>query len=244
MDFSAWKQYFKINKDHFSGIDWKVNDQLTAIEKKIIRSSIQQFPRGENSEGKHFFSFAKTFPYHEYLECIKLFIAEEQTHAAVLGKFMYKHDIPKIRQHWVDGIFRWLRKFAGLENSVLVLVTAEIIAKVYYKALKHATGSVLLKNICDQVLKDEDQHIIFQCYALSYFHARKNFLKRFFTRSFHFVLMAGTIGIVWLYHGRVLKKGGYHFSNYYTETISIFFEAEKFIKNEKIITKRILVPVM
>jgi hypothetical protein len=242
MTFSNWKNYFETNKSHFSDTDWKQPEKLTQAEKKIITTSIQQFQKGENSEGKHFFAFAKTFPDSLYLECIKLFIAEEQTHARVLGKFMDKHDIPKIKKHWVDGCFRWMRKFAGLENSVTVLVTAEIIAKVYYKALLNCTGSALLRKICAQILKDEDQHIIFQCYALSLFYGKKNVTRKFLTRSFHFVLMVGTILIVWIYHRKVLKRGGYNFNKFFVETVSIFFEAEEIVKNDKVPIQKFLVP--
>jgi hypothetical protein len=244
MSYLNWKKYFESNKTHFSGIDWEQEDNLTEREKKIIATSIQQFQKGENSEGKHFFAFAKTFPDPLYLECIKLFITEEQTHALVLGKFMDKHSIPKIKKHWVDGCFRWLRKFSGLENSVMVLVTAEIIAKVYYKALMDCTKSGLIRKICVQILKDEDQHIIFQCNALGHFYAKKNALRKFFTRSFHFVLMIGTILIVWIYHRKVFVTGGYNFNKFFTETISIFFEAEAIVKNEKAFTKKFLIPVI
>ena len=243
MHYSDWKNYFELNKVHFSDIQWNQQDYLTSEEKQLISASIQQFQKGENSEGKHFYAFAKTFPEPLYLECIKLFIAEEQTHAEVLGKFMHKHGIPTIKKHWVDGCFRWLRKLADLENSVTVLVTAEIIAKVYYNALMNCTGSMLLKRICLQILKDEDQHIIFQCYALSYFYLRKNGVRRFITRSFHFVLMVGTIVLVWMYHKRILIKGGYSFNKFLSETLSIFFEAEEIMKNKKPMVQKFLIPV-
>ncbi len=244
MDFEIWENYFLKNKDHFSEIDWQAEDQLTKDEKKKITSSIQQFQKGENSEGKHFFAFAKTFPDPLYLVCIKLFISEEQTHALVLGKFMDKHGVQKIRKHWVDGCFRWLRKFSGLENSVIVLVTAEIIARVYYKALMNCTSSSLLRKICIQILIDEDQHIIFQCSALRYFHSKKGALKKILTRSFHFVLMIRTIMIVWIYHRKVLLSGKYSFNKFFSETVSIFFEAEKIVKNEKSFIQKFLIPVI
>jgi hypothetical protein len=241
MDFERWKNYFLVNRNHFSGLDWQTVDQLTDDEKRMITSSIQQFQKGESSEGKHLFAFAKTFPDPLYLECVRLFIAEEQMHALVLGKFMKKHAIQKISKHWVDGCFRWLRKFSDLENSVIVLVTAEIISKIYYEALMHCTRSALLRKICAQILKDEDQHIIFQCHALSYFYSKKNFAGKFFTRGFHFVLMLLTILIVWLYHRKVFVNGNYSFSRFFSETISVFFEAERIVKNEKPFQK-LLIP--
>src|SRR5258706_2208578 len=183
MNYTEWENYFQQNQVHFRDIDFTVPDELSAEEKSIIYSSLQQFQRGENSEGKHLFAFAKKNPDPAYLRCISLFIREEQSHARVLGAFMDKHDIPRIKNHWVDGVFRWLRKSAGLENTIRVLLTAEIISKVYYVALLNATGSLLLKKICTQILKDEDQHIAFQCDTLNPFYRKKNYIEKFFVRS-------------------------------------------------------------
>ena len=232
MEFKKWNDYFIKNQNHFSEIDFNDVDQLTEIEKAVIYSSIQQFQRGESSEGKHLFSFAKKFPDPDYTSCIKLFIKEEQMHARVLGEFMDKHGIVHIRHHWVDSVFRWLRKLGGIANSVTVLVTAEIIAKPYYKALGKSSNSSLLKSICSQILKDEDQHIVFQCSALNYLFKKKNSIERSFSRAKHLILMMGTILVVWWHHKKVLRKGGYYFSKFWLETLLIYYQAEEIIKGK------------
>src|ERR1043165_3604708 len=122
MDLSYWKNYFVSNKDHFEDMDWNKIDLLVPDEKEMITRSLQQFQKGEQSEGKHFFSYAKTFPDARYLEVVRLFIREEQTHAFILAKFMELKGIPRIKSHWVDNIFRLLRKLADLENTVTVLI--------------------------------------------------------------------------------------------------------------------------
>ncbi len=232
MSFSYWKNYFTLNSNHFEDIDWRHFDFLTPDEIATIGSSIQKFQKGEQSEGKHFYSFAKTFPDPRYLETIRLFIREEQMHAYVLGKFMDRNGIPRITSHWVDNVFRSLRKLANLENTVAVLLTAEIIAKVYYKALRNATRSMLLSQICDRILKDEDQHIAFQCYTLSLFYGKKGRLLKFFGRLWHQVLIMGTICVVWSGHRRVLKAGGLSFVIFFMETMLVFFESEKVIRKQ------------
>jgi len=242
MNYTEWEDFFKQNQVHFRDIDFAAPDELSGDEKAIIHSSLQQFQRGENSEGKHLFAFAKTNPDPAYLRCISLFIREEQTHARVLGIFMDKHNIPRIKKHWVDGVFRFLRKSAGLENTIRVLLTAEIISKVYYVALRNATGSSLLKQICTQILKDEDQHIAFQCDTLNPFYRQKSFIGKLFTRTWHFTLMTGTILVVWLHHQKVLKKGGYRFRTFFYSTLKVFFDAESDIKRKEFrITKKKMV---
>jgi hypothetical protein len=233
MSYRHWKEYFIANQTHFEDLDWKVTDELSAEEKKCIYRSLQQFQKGENSEGKHLFSFAKTFPDPEYFESIKLFIKEEQKHALVLAKFMDLHHIPKIKSHWIDSVFRGLRKFAGLENTIIVLVTAEIIAKVYYKALNQATSSVLLKKICNQILQDEDQHLAFQATTLNQFYQLSPRWIQIITRSWHRLLMTGTILVVWLWHKKVLKSGGSFFSKFFMETMLVYFEVEQGIKRNQ-----------
>jgi hypothetical protein len=230
MSYRYWKDYFTANQTHFDQLDWNVADELSAEEKKCIYNSLQQFQKGENSEGKHLYSFAKTFPDPEYFESIKLFIKEEQKHAQVLAKFMELHSIPKIKSHWIDSVFRGLRKFFGLENTIIVLVTAEIIAKVYYRALFQASSSTLLKKICNQILQDEDQHLAFQATTLNHFYHSSPRWKQIITRSWHRILMTGTIFVVWLWHKKVLKSGGSFFSKFFMETMLVYFDVERNIK--------------
>jgi hypothetical protein len=232
MNFTEWEIHFSNNQSHFRDIDFSAPDNFTEAEKRLTKSSLQQFQRGEHSEGKHLFAFARKVEDPAYLRCISLFIREEQTHARVLAKFMEKHGIARIRHHWVDGIFRWLRKIAGIENTVRVLLTAEIISKVYYAGLHNATNSVLLKRICRQILNDEDYHISFQCDTLNPFYHRKSWLAKFFVRLWHFTLMSGTIVIVWLHHRRVLKRGGYNFAGFFRVTIKLFFACESAIRKK------------
>jgi len=223
MNFLCWQQYFFKNRDHFDHLEWKGNQTLIAGEKQVIASSIRQFQRGEHSEGKYFMQFAMRMQDSSYVETVKLFIKEEQNHAAVLGKFMEVEGIPKLGKDWLDNIFRRLRKLAGLEGSVTVLLTAEIIAMVYYKALFNATRSAMLKQICQQILKDEEMHLRFQSYTLALLYKRKPVLRSFFSRTAHHILMAGTILIVWVYHYKVLRRGAYSFFSYVNEVWNEFF---------------------
>ena len=238
MEFKIWKEYFRQNQNHFANIAFDGHECLSMEERSIISSSLQQFQKGESSEGRHLFAFAKQFEDPEYLECIRLFIREEQKHAAVLAAFMHKFQIPLIKGHWVDRVFRWLRKAGGIQNTVSILLIAEIIAKVYYRALHNATECDLLKKICLQILRDEEEHIRFQCDLLNKFHRRQSSLTNFLSGSFQLFLMTGTILVVWWYHRKVLKQGGYYSGRYFFETLSIFFEAGQQIKNRNSFTRK------
>lgn len=233
MHFNEWKEWFAFNAGHFAHINWEQEDKLTAAEKKLIAKSLQQFQRGENSEGKHLYQFARHTGDVSYAAAIKLFIKEEQTHAVVLGKYLDKHHIPRIKNHWVDGVFRFLRKLSGIENSVRILLTAEIISKAYYAALQRATGSSILKLICEQILCDEIKHIHFQCCALGRFTANKHPASRAFFCFLHYILMEGTIAIVWSHHRKVVSAGNLSFAAFRKHNRQLFFECVKMINGKK-----------
>lgn len=212
--YQNWHCYFIGNKDHFSDIAWTGKAELTRQETQLIATALQQFQKGENSEGKHLIRFARRNGDPAYLDAITGLIREEQKHALVLWKFMSENNIRRIRGHWVDGVFRRLRQFGGLENSIRVLITAEIIAAVFYRGFRDATHSPTLRAICEQILRDEEMHINFQSFTLRNFYVKKGHIGKLFTRGVHRVLMIGTTVVVWLMHSRLLKTGGFTYRKF------------------------------
>ncbi|MBP3965104.1 hypothetical protein [Paenibacillus lignilyticus] len=218
VDFAAWKHYFLQNQQNLRAIDWADSYRLTEAERACIRTSIQQFQLGESSEGKHLIHQAKRYAertgHHDYYEAVTAFIREEQRHARDLARFMKGQQLPSIRGHWVDHVFRKLRQFAGLELSVMVLITAEIIAKVYYIALQRSTKSKMLQDLCDQILQDEEKHVEFQSETLYKLgEGRLSVVNRAY-RLAHRVLLEGTLVVVWHQHRTVFQAGGYRFRDF------------------------------
>lgn len=232
MGFNDWLDYFKKNEGHLDHIDRNFCDHIDRREKNLIQSSVQQFQKGENSEGKRLKAFAQKDGDPAHQEAVRYFIREEQRHAMVLGRFMDRNGIERIREHWIDSVFRKLRGLAGLENSVRVLLTAEIIAMVYYVALRDATASRTLKEICEQILEDEEMHINFQSFTLQRYYLQKGGIRRFFVRNLHRSLMAGTFLVVWFQHRAVLKAGGYRFQRFYREIFKEYHRSERMIRGQ------------
>ena len=57
MSFNHWNAYFETHhQQQFSGINWNEEDTLTSSEKQLITASVQQFQKGENSDGKNLLS--------------------------------------------------------------------------------------------------------------------------------------------------------------------------------------------
>lgn len=204
------------------------SEQLTPREKAAIAKSIQQFQLGEGSKGQRLLDRGKKYAREADDACfaaaLTLFIREEQQHSRYLGAFMESQGIPRVARHWVDTAFRRLRGLAGLELSLTVLVTAEIIAVPYYRALRDATASTTLKMICRRILEDEAAHLRFQASMLGRISARRSAEWQRAAGKLHRQFLLGTIALVWMEHRSVFEAAGYGFARFWEETLAEFGE--------------------
>lgn len=192
---------------------------LTEAEREAVIPSVQEFQLGENSEGKNLHRRAKEYAEEnedpDYLLAIEYFIREEQRHARYLRDFLASEGFGTVKKRWVDNIFRKLRNLAGLEVSVAVLVTAEILAKVYYAALHGATRSPMLRAICARVLRDEEAHVHFQAERLAILRRGRPKSGMVLTNLLHRALFFGAAIVVWRNHGPAIRRGGFGFGRYW-----------------------------
>jgi hypothetical protein len=208
---AGWLDYFQRNCHELLDVPWERGAEVTAAEVSAIRSSIQGFQLGESSEGRHLMKCARSYAVQnndpDYGLAVELFIKEEQRHARDLGRFMDLAGIPRITKTWPDTVFRRLRHTADLEISISVLLTAEIIAKVYYPALRAATQSAVLRMICDQIIHDEAPHVEFQCQRLAILRRNCGRLSLAVRHALQRFLFFGTCFVVWHKHGRAMRAG-------------------------------------
>ena len=224
-----WLGYYRQNADAKDAIPWEAGAELTDDERQAIAASVQGFQLGESSEGRHLYQCAEAWGSRnddsDYAPCIGLFIAEEQRHARDLGRFMDLNGIPRIRKALSDTAFRSLRRVAGLEVSIEVLVTAEVIAQVYYAALREATSSQVLRALCDRILRDEEEHVRFQSERLALVAKDYGYLRLALRRAGQRGLMMATLFIVWAAHRRAYRAGGYTFGRFAWETWGVLDRA-------------------
>ncbi len=222
-DFNQWASIFAAKKERGSLLPWGDQYRISAEERQRITSSIQQFELGENSEGRSFRAAAARYAERsgdwEYLRALRLFIEEEQRHSSYLRAFMTEQSIPRLEAHWVDETFRWMRKRAGLELFIIVLVSAEIVARPYYRGLKSSTNSPLLKAICREILRDEADHLCFQGNALRKLRQGRAFPHANLVEALQLMLMIGTCAVVWGSHRQVLRCAGYSWRSFTAECL-------------------------
>ncbi len=226
----TWHLHFLANQRNPGEMPWDDTYKLSPAERRAIQHSIQQFQLGESSEGRRLLNRARAYSRAtndpDFAEALSLFVKEEQRHSAYLLRFMRAQEISTVSSHWVDSIFRRLRVLAGLELSLRVLVTAEIIAVPYYTALGRATASRLLRAISSRIVQDEATHLKFQSSMLSRLGAtRRPMMCRFIARL-HRLFLLGTSFIVWCEHGSVFRAAGYSFELFLRESLAEFAALE------------------
>jgi hypothetical protein len=219
--------YFRRNARAPRAIPWDVGADLSAPERAAIEDSVRGFQRGESSEGRRLLRYAESYARRtgdrDYLEAMRLFIREEQRHSRELARFLILNSIPLTEADSLDGVFRWMRHLgATLEIAIAVLISAEIIAQVYYAALKAATQSRVLGALCDVILRDEARHVEFQSQRLARLRASRSQLLRRGTDAVQRLLFAGTCIVVWLFHRPVFERGGLKFAPYWREVWKAF----------------------
>lgn len=211
---AQWCRHFRRNQGALISIPWETVPELTREERERIATSVQIFQRGESGQGSHFLKCAARYAQRsgdlDYVAAVRGLIAEEQRHAGDLGRFLDLAGIGRIPRDFSDGAFRRIRKLAGLETIVAVLVAAEIIAKVYYDALRQATNCPALQRICSQIQRDELAHVRFQCERLQLLRRSNWRWIRGLKQFAHTAAFCAAVLAVWWGHSQVLKSGGYH----------------------------------
>lgn len=232
LSFPRWARFFESNAWPVDALPWSETPTLAAAERMAIASSVQQFQLGEGAQGRGFVRRATAFAEREgeaaYVDALRLFIAEEQRHSAVLGRFMDLEGIARLDQHWIDNVFRRLRKLAGLELCVMVLVAAECISVPYYRALHDATASPLLRAICRRILTDESAHLLFQGAALGRIRAARTRRSiRVATPWLHRMILAGTLVAIWRGHAAVFERGGWSWTRVAADSFAALDRVER-----------------
>ena len=219
----SWCRHFLARATAPDRLPWDDPTPLSREEFQCIQSSIQQFQLGEGSSGRRLlqrgldYSYAAEDPH--FIDALTLFVKEEQGHSAQLLRFMEREGIAATSSHWVDTVFRRLRVLAGLELSLRVLVSAEIIAVPYYQALGAATRSPLLQAICARILQDEAAHLRFQASMLSRVTASRTFFADRIVSALHRLFLVATCYVVWFGHGRVFRSAGYSRQGFLAESL-------------------------
>lgn len=212
--WASWLDHFRTNASAPTPAQPspEQHEPLVERERQLIASSIATFQLGESSDGKHLIRFAELaaseYGVPELPEITACFVREEQLHARLLGAFMDAENIARLDHQWSDGVFRLLRRLGRFETSLSILVSAEVIGLVYYRALAKATRSRWLQDICERLIADERHHVRYEAAVLRLIRQRRSAIGRWCALAAHRTLFRGAVAVVFLGHHAVLRAGG------------------------------------
>jgi len=142
--------------------DCALPDQI----REPLARSLATFQLGESGGGTRLRRYTRSIASLEnlrgYRRAVDLFVAEEQSHASLLARTVVHLRGTLLTKQWTNSIFRWMRDLVNLEFNVQVLLTAELIAEVYFGLLALRCSDPVVQAVAKKLLRDEMKHLAFQ----------------------------------------------------------------------------------
>ncbi|HET6328488.1 MAG TPA: 4-hydroxy-3-methylbut-2-enyl diphosphate reductase [Planctomycetaceae bacterium] len=229
-----WVRHFRNNAKTEAEIAWDNPRRLSTRERQAVLRSIQIFQLGESGGGTRLLRAADRYCRRHgdrlYLKALRLFVQEEQRHAALLARFLEREETGLLSRQWTNGVFRRLRNWLGLELMLAVLLSAELMARVYYAALRRATDDPVLRAICDCILRDERCHVRFQCDRLGRMRAGRSVAWRIPTAWAERLGFGAVCVAVWSNQAPVFRAAGINMRAFWRKTGREFASAQRLIR--------------
>ncbi|MFZ2279461.1 MAG: hypothetical protein WAW39_16825 [Prosthecobacter sp.] len=167
MNTQHWISHFEANTrlNHELQLPDTACDLPEHVRSSLARS-IAIFQLGESGGGTRLRRYTRSIASLEHLKgyqrAVDLFVAEEQSHAALLARTVKHLRGTLLQKQWTNSIFRWMRDLVNLEFNIQVLLTAELIAEVYFGQLSLRCSDPVVQTVAKKLLRDEMGHLSFQ----------------------------------------------------------------------------------
>lgn len=167
MNTQAWIHHFQTNAAVHEQI--RFEDKVCTLPdsaREHVARSLAIFQLGESGTGSRLRRYAREVAplenFRGYQRAIDLFICEEQAHSRLLARLVQHLGGTLLEKQWTNSVFRRFRFLVNLEFAIQVLLTAELIAEVYYGTLYLRVPDAGVQSACRQILRDEMRHLDFQ----------------------------------------------------------------------------------
>jgi hypothetical protein len=135
---------------------------------------------------------------------------------------MLAHGIALKERNWTYSIFRRFRRLVGFETAVTILVTAEMVGFVYYRALGRCTQNPYLRAICRQMCADEAIHLRYEAQLLRTLRGVRPRWLRVAVELAHRALLSVTARVVFREHRAVLEFAGHDARSFVKDCRSLY----------------------
>jgi hypothetical protein len=225
-EFSRWIDHFEQNATVHTrvdaAIDFDAGCRLSDAVNRPLIASVRRFQLGESGDGEQLLRKAARAGDPEYLSAARLFIAEEQQHAALLLRLLGYLGGEPMSRHWSDAIFVRLRRLMGLRTELMVLTVAEVVALSYYGGLAAAGPDSVVRTVAARIVDDEHAHVRFQKQRLRAGFADSRVPVRLLAFGLWWLTAVGATVVVAVDHGRLLDAIGYRRTRFIRDVLADF----------------------
>jgi hypothetical protein len=167
MNTQAWITHFERNTHLNDEMELPMGAcSLPESVRTPLVTSIATFQLGESGTGSRLRRYAREVAplenFRGYQRAIDLFVAEEQSHSRLLARTVEHLRGTLLTKQWTNSIFRRLRFLVNLEFAIQVLLTAELIAEVFFGTLYLRCEDPVVRKVSHKLLRDEMKHLNFQ----------------------------------------------------------------------------------
>jgi hypothetical protein len=225
-EFGSWIDHFEHNATAHARVDPTIDFDAEcglsdAIRRPLI-ASVRRFQLGESGDGEQLLRKAAQAGDPEYLGAARLFVAEEQQHAALLLLLLGYLGGEPLSRHWSDAVFVRLRRLMGLRTELMVLTVAEVVALSYYGGLAAAGPDSVVRAVATRIVDDEHAHVRFQKQRLRAGFADSRAPVRLLAFGLWWLTAVGATVVVALDHGRLLDAICYRRSRFIRDVLGDF----------------------
>lgn len=224
--FGQWVDHFERNDAVHATVDAAIDFDAACTLPPTVRdpliASVRRFQLGESGDGQQLLRNARRAGDPEYVDAIRLFVAEEQQHAALLLRLLGYLGGEPMRRHWTDAIFVRLRRLMGLRTELMVLSVAEVVALSYYGGLSRAAPDPVIRAVAARIVDDEHAHVRFQRHRLGAGFADARPMARAFAFALWWVTAVGATVVVAMDHRGALATIGYPRTRFVRDVLTDF----------------------
>lgn len=212
-EFAAWIDHFERNGTVHdradAAIDFGAQCELPDAVRGPLIESVRRFQLGESGDGAQLLRKAEDAGDPDYTRAARLFVAEEQQHAALLLRLLGYLGGEPMQRHWSDAVFVRLRRLMGLRTELMVLTVAEVVALSYYGGLARDCPDPVTRAVAARIVADEHEHVRFQQRRLRAGFAGTGVALRVLARALWWITAIGATLVVSSDHGPLLNAIGY-----------------------------------
>lgn len=164
MQWTQWRASFETRRER----ERPTIDDTSEIPPELrpfLAASLARFQLGETGEGRIVADLRRrAIAWNlspNYLEALRLFIAEEGRHAAILGDAVRALGGRTRAKSWSADGFARVRRLAGPGFELLVLLAAEVAALSFYGILAEHLPNGPLREAMREIAADEAVHLRF-----------------------------------------------------------------------------------